>query len=123
MPGPRLATNLPIGDSGSAASSSSTSDSPAASPAMRAPSASSSGTPGMPRTSPEEGPGLAGGGAAATARAAGGPRAAGAVGVVERHLGHAEDVAVERPELVEGTHRDPDVGDARAPGRAGGAGG
>ena len=38
----------------------------------------------------------------------------GAVGVVEGNLGHAEDITVQRKQLVEGTHGDPDVGDARA---------
>jgi len=38
----------------------------------------------------------------------------GAVGVVEGNLGHAEDVTVQRKQLVEGTYGDPDVGDARA---------
>lgn len=41
-------------------------------------------------------------------------RDSGAVGVVERHLGHAEDITVERQQLVEGTHGNPDVGDAGA---------
>src|SRR5438477_12348368 len=51
MPGPRRATNFPIGESGRSASSSSTSDSPAASPTIRAPSVSSSGTSARPSTS------------------------------------------------------------------------
>lgn len=38
----------------------------------------------------------------------------GSVGIVEWDLGHAEDIAVEGKQLVEGTHGDPDVGDARA---------
>jgi hypothetical protein len=49
--GPRLSMNFPIGESATFGSSSSTSASPACSPAMRAPSASSSGTSGIPRTS------------------------------------------------------------------------
>ena len=36
-----------------------------------------------------------------------------AVGVVERDVGEAEQIAVEGKDLVERTHGDPDVGDAR----------
>ena len=32
-----------------------------------------------------------------------------AVGVVEWHVGHAEDVTIERQNLIEGTHRDADM--------------
>ena len=35
------------------------------------------------------------------------------IGVVERHDGEAEQIAVERKDLVERTHGDSDVGDAR----------
>lgn len=38
----------------------------------------------------------------------------GTVGIVEWDLGHAEDITVKRKQLVEGTHGDPNVGDARA---------
>src|SRR5690242_7953778 len=44
-------------------------------------------------------------------RLAGGqPRDAGAIGVVQRHFGHAEDVAVEGQDLVEGADGDAHVG-------------
>src|SRR6478672_8637794 len=42
------------------------------------------------------------------------PGDAGSVRVVERDGGQAEDVAVERQDLVEGTDGEPDVGDPRA---------
>ena len=52
-----------------------------------------------------------------TGREAGDP---GTIGIVERHLGKAEEIAVEGKYLVECAHGDPDVGDARgAAGRVG----
>jgi hypothetical protein len=40
-----------------------------------------------------------------------------AISVTERDFRHSEDVAVERQDLVEGAHGDPDMGDARAAAR------
>src|SRR5690348_11382719 len=55
-------------------------------------------------------------------RLAGGqPRDAGAIGVVQRHFGHAEDVAVEGQDLVEGADGDAHVGNTGRP-RRGSAG-
>jgi hypothetical protein len=45
-----------------------------------------------------------------TGREAGDP---GTIGIVERDLGKAEEIAVEGKDLVECAHGDPDVGDAR----------
>ena len=72
MPGPRLATNLPIGESGSF---------------------------GLEQL--DEG---------VSGREADDP---GTIGVVERDLGEAEQIAVEGKDLVERAHGDADVGDAR----------
>ena len=39
------------------------------------------------------------------------------IGIVERHVGQLQDVAIERKQLVEPAHGDADMGDARAAAR------